>query len=117
MTRSFGWPPAGWSATRQHGDRLPPGPRGLGPLVRPARRAPARRERHHVDLWVRHLTTQRQPRTGRLAAPATVRSLALVSLLTFCGPRNSEALNAEVRDYGHDHGRRVLEVTHKGGKT
>jgi integrase/recombinase XerD len=41
------------------------------------------------------------------------RSLALVFLLTFCGLRNSEALNAEVRDYGH----RVLKVTRKGDKT
>jgi len=138
---------------------------------------PLAAERHHVDLWVRHLTTQPQPRTGRPAAPATVarklsalagfydygvhdaqvlthspaalvrrprvsdesqavgltadelrllliyaaqhspRSLALVSLLTFCGLRISEALNAEVRDYGHDHGHRVLKVTRKGGKT
>ncbi|WP_091413636.1 site-specific integrase [Friedmanniella luteola] len=38
------------------------------------------------------------------------RSLALVSLLTFCGLRISEALNAEVRNYGHDHGHRVLKV-------
>ena len=33
---------------------------------------PLAAERHHVDLWVRHLTTQPQPRTGRPAAPATV---------------------------------------------
>lgn len=138
---------------------------------------PLAAERHHVDLWVRHLTTQPQPRTGRAAAPATVarklsalsgfydygvhdaqvlthspaafvrrprvsdesqaigltadelrlllvcaaqhspRSLALVSLLTFCGLRISEALNADMRDYGHDHGHRVLKVTRKGGKT
>ena len=138
---------------------------------------PLAAERHHVDLWVRHLTTTPQPRTGRPAAPATVarklsalagfydygvhdaqvlthspaasvrrprvsdesqavgltadelrllliyaaqhspRSLALVSLLTFCGLRISEALNAEVRDYGHDLGHRVLKVTRKGGKT
>lgn len=138
---------------------------------------PLAAERHHLDLWVRHLTTTPQPRTGRPAAPATVarklsalsgfydygvhdaqvlthspaasvrrprvsdesqavgltadelrlllmyaaqhspRSLALVSLLTFCGLRISEALNAEVRDYGHDHGHRVLRVTRKGGKT
>lgn len=37
-------------------------------------------------------------------------------LLTFCGPRISEALNAEIRDYGHDHGHRVLKVIRKGGK-
>ena len=55
----------------------------------------------------------------RLLATATAhspRSAALVSLLTFCGLRISEALNAEVRDYGHDHGHRVLKVTRKGGK-
>jgi site-specific recombinase XerD len=133
--------------------------------------------RHHVDLWVRHLTTDDQPHTGRPAAPATVarklsalsgfydygvhdarvlthspaasvrrpkvsdesqavgltadelrrllaaaaahsaRSAALVHLLSFCGLRISEALNAGVRDYGHDHGHRVLKVTRKGGKT
>jgi integrase/recombinase XerD len=40
------------------------------------------------------------------------RSLALVSLLTFCGLRISEALNAHIRDHGH----RVLKVTRKGGR-
>ena len=40
-----------------------------------------------------------------------------VSLLTFCGLRISEALNADIRDYGHDHGHRVLKITRKGGKT
>jgi site-specific recombinase XerD len=138
---------------------------------------PLAAERHHVDLWVRHLTTVAQPRTGRPASPATVarrlsalsgfydygvhdaqvlthspaasvrrpkvsdesqaigltaeelrrllaaaashspRSAALVYLLTFCGLRISEALGADVRDYGHDHGHRVLKVTRKGGKT
>lgn len=29
-------------------------------------------QRHHVDLWVRHLTTEPQPRTGRPASNATV---------------------------------------------
>src|SRR3954447_18775081 len=127
---------------------------------------PLATERHHVDLWVRHLA---QPRTGRTASPATVarklsalsgfydfgvhdaevlthspvasvrrpkvsddsqaigltaeelrrllaaaaahspRSTALVTLLTFCGLRISEALGADVRDYGHDHGHRVLK--------
>ena len=32
---------------------------------------PLAAERHHVDLWVRHLTTTPQSRTGRPAAPAT----------------------------------------------
>src|SRR3954470_8541510 len=138
---------------------------------------PLAAERHHVDAWVRHLTTTPQPRTGRPASAATVarrlsalagfydygvhdaqvlthspaasvrrpkvsdesqavgltadelrrllaaaaahspRSAAFVSLLTFCGLRISEALGADVRDYGHDHGHRVLKVTRKGGKT
>src|SRR3954447_3906918 len=141
-------------------------------LVHESRRAPLTAERHHVDLWVRHLTTEPQPRTGRPASPATVarklsalsgfydfgahdaevlthspvasvrrpkvsddsqavgltsdelrrlltaaaahspRSAALVTLLTFCGLRISEALGADIRDYGH----RVLKVTRKGGK-
>src|SRR3954462_4619733 len=33
---------------------------------------PLAAERHHVDLWVRHLTTEAQPRTGRPASAATV---------------------------------------------
>lgn len=137
---------------------------------------PLAAERHHVDLWVRHLTTQPQPRTRRPASPATVarklsalagfydfgvhdaqvlthspvasvrrprvsdesaavgltadqlrrlltaaaahspRSAALVALLTFCGLRISEALGADVRDFSHDHGHRVLRVVRKGGK-
>jgi integrase len=40
-----------------------------------------------------------------------------VSVLIFCGLRISEALGADVRDYGHDSGHRVLKVTRKGGKT
>jgi site-specific recombinase XerC len=138
---------------------------------------PLAAERHHVDAWVRYLTTEPQPRTGRPATAATVarklsalagfydygvhdagvlthspvasvrrpkvsdesqaigltadelkrllaaavehspRSAALVSVLTFCGLRISEALGADVRDYGHDHGHRVLKVRRKGGKT
>jgi site-specific recombinase XerD len=36
--------------------------------------------RHHVDAWIRHLTTQPLPRTGRPAAAATVaRKLSAVS--------------------------------------
>src|SRR3954454_20725010 len=137
---------------------------------------PLAAERHHVDAWVRHLTSEPQPRTGRPASAATVarklsalagfydfgvhdagvlthspaasvrrpkvsdesqavgltadelrrllaaasahspRSAALVSVLTFCGLRISEALGADVRDYGHDRGHRVLRVTRKGGK-
>lgn len=53
----------------------------------------------------------------KYAAQHSLRSLALIFLLTFCGLRISEALNAEIRHYGHDHGHRVLKVTCKGGKT
>src|SRR3954466_512175 len=138
---------------------------------------PLAAKRHHVDAWVRHLTTESQPRTGRPASAATVarrlsalsgfydfgvhdagvlihspaasvrrpkvsdesqavaltadelrrlvtaatqharRSAALVSVLTFCGLRISEALGADVCDYSPDSGHRVLRVTRKGGKT
>jgi site-specific recombinase XerD len=133
-------------------------------------------ERHHVDAWVRHLTTTPQPRTGRPAAAASIarrlsalssfydhgiaaevlthspvasvrrprvsdesqavglttdevrrliatavghspRSAALVLLLTSVGLRISEALGTDVRDFGHDHGHRVIKVTRKGGRT
>lgn len=137
---------------------------------------PLAAERHHVDAWVRWLTTAAQPRTGRPAAASTVarklsalssfydygvhdaellshspvasvrrpkvadesqavgltagelrrllaaaathglRSAALVSVLVFTGARISEALGADIRDYGADHGHRVLRVTRKGGK-
>src|SRR4051812_37935023 len=33
---------------------------------------PLAAERHHVDAWVRQLTTEPQPRTGRPASAATV---------------------------------------------
>lgn len=138
---------------------------------------PLAAERHHVDAWVRHLTSDPQGRHGRPASPATVarrlsalsgfyeygvhdaevlthspvasvrrprvsdesqavgltaaemrvlletaerhspRTAALVALLTFCGLRISEALGADVRDYGHDHGHRVLRIVRKGGKS
>lgn len=38
-------------------------------------------------------------------------------VLTFCGPQIAEALGVDVRDFGQDHGHRVLKVTRKGGKT
>jgi integrase/recombinase XerD len=137
---------------------------------------PLSAERHHVDLWVRYLTTVPRPRTGRPASAATVsrklsalagfydygildaevlthspvaavrrpkvadeshavgltgdelkrllaaanahslRSAALVALLVFTGLRISEVLGADVRDYSHDAGHRVLKVKRKGGK-
>jgi integrase/recombinase XerD len=138
---------------------------------------PLNAERHHVDAWVRHLSTTDQPRTGRPASAATIarrlsalsgfydfgvhdagvlthspvasvrrprvsdesqavgltveqlqhllsiaaqhspRSGALVALLLFCGLRISEGLGADIRDYGHDQGHRVLRVVRKGGKS
>lgn len=41
-------------------------------------------ERHHVDAWVRHLTTTPQPRTGRPASAATV-ARTLSALSSFYG--------------------------------
>ncbi len=38
-------------------------------------------------------------------------------MLIFCGVRISEALGANIRDYGHDQGHRVLRITRKGGKS
>ena len=49
------------------------------------------------------------------AAAHSTRSGALVALLVLCGLRISEALGVDVRDYGHDGGHRVLDVTRKGG--
>jgi integrase/recombinase XerD len=137
---------------------------------------PLAARRHHADAWIRHLTTQPQPTTGRPAAAATVarrlsgvakfydyaihdaevlgyspvanvrrppvsdessttglsadelrrllatatkhspRLGALVGLLVLNGLRISEVLAADVRDYGHDRGHRVLRVIRKGGK-
>jgi integrase/recombinase XerD len=137
---------------------------------------PLAARRHHVDAWIRSLTTAAQPTTGRPASAATVarrlsgvarfydyaihdaevlryspvanvrrppvsddsttvglnadelrrlltaaaqhspRSAALVSLLVLNGLRIAEALGADVRDYGHDRGHRVLRIIRKGGK-
>jgi integrase len=63
------------------------------------------------------LTADELRRLITAAAEHSRRSAALVSVLTFCGLRISEALGADVRDYGHDSGHRVLKVTRKGGKT
>jgi integrase/recombinase XerD len=137
---------------------------------------PLAARRHHADAWIRHLTTEAQPRTGRPAAAATVarrlsglakfydyaihdaevlsyspvanvrrpsvseessttglsadelrrllatatkhspRLGALIGLLVLNGLRISEALAADIRDYGHDRGHRVLRIVRKGGK-
>src|SRR5919202_1614038 len=72
-----------------------------------------RRDLESWAAWCAHLGVH------PLAAEAahSRRSAALVAVLTFCGLRISEALGADVRDYGHDSGHRVLKVTRKGGKT
>jgi integrase/recombinase XerD len=137
---------------------------------------PLAARRHHADAWIRHLTTEAQPATGRPASAATVarrlsgvakfydyaihdaevityspvanvrrpsvseessttglsadelrrllatatkhsaRMGALIGLLVLNGLRITEALGADVRDYGHDRGHRVLRITRKGGK-
>ncbi|WP_097196426.1 tyrosine-type recombinase/integrase [Blastococcus aggregatus] len=63
------------------------------------------------------LTADELRRLLATAQAHSSRSSALVSVLTFCGLRISEALGAQVRDYGHDQGHRVLKVTRKGGKS
>jgi integrase/recombinase XerD len=62
------------------------------------------------------LTSDELRRLLATAATHSPRSAALVTLLTFCGLRISEAFGADIRDYGHDQGHRVLKVTRKGGK-
>jgi len=44
------------------------------------------------------------------------RAAALISVLVFTGCRISEALGAELTDYRHDRGHRVLRIRRKGGK-
>ncbi len=41
---------------------------------------------------------------------------ALISVLVFTGYRNSEALGADLTDYRHNRGHRVLRIRRKGGK-
>src|SRR3954452_17191807 len=54
---------------------------------------PLAAERHHVDLWVRHLTTEPQPRTGRPASAATVaRKLSALSGFYDFGVHDAEVL-------------------------
>jgi hypothetical protein len=54
---------------------------------------PLAAERHHVDAWVRHLTTTPQPRTHRPASPATVaRRLSALSGFYDFGVHDAEVL-------------------------
>ena len=54
---------------------------------------PLAAERHHVDLWVRHLTTTAQPATGRPASAATVaRKLSALSGFYDFGVHDAQVL-------------------------
>ena len=78
--------------------------------------ASVRRPRVSDESAAVGLTADELRRLLAAAAAHSLRSAALVALLTFCGLRISEALGADVRDFGHDHGHRVLRVVRKGGK-
>lgn len=69
------------------------------------RRIPDRRARHRQTAT--HLRRRRSP---------LPRLTALVYALFFTGSRISEILGADIRDYRHDHGHRVLRIRRKGGK-
>ena len=62
------------------------------------------------------LTADELKRLLATADAHSPRSAALVALLVFSGLRISEALGADVRDYSHDAGHRVLKVKRKGQK-
>ena len=76
-----------------------------------------RRPRVSDDSSAVGLTADQLRRLLAAAAAHSPRAGALVAVLTFCGLRISEALGADVRDYAHDTGHRVLRITRKGGKT
>ncbi len=62
------------------------------------------------------LTTDELKRLLAAAAKHSAKSLALVSVLMFCGCRISEALAVNVSDFTYDHGHRVLRIMRKGNK-
>ncbi len=62
------------------------------------------------------LTTDELKRLLAVAAKHSAKSLALVSVLMFCGCRISEALAVNVSDFTYDHGHRVLRIMRKGNK-
>ena len=54
---------------------------------------PLTARRHHVDVWVRHLSEQQQPATGRPASPASIaRRLSCLSQLYDYGIKDAELL-------------------------
>ncbi|WP_432531161.1 tyrosine-type recombinase/integrase [Kineococcus auxinigenes] len=79
--------------------------------------ASVRRPRVSDESQAVGLTAEQLRRLLRAAGEHSPRSAALAALLIFCGLRISEALGADVRDFGHDHGHRVLKITRKGGKS
>ncbi|MGT2463364.1 tyrosine-type recombinase/integrase [Sinomonas atrocyanea] len=62
------------------------------------------------------LTAEQAKTLLRAAHEDGARSYALVALLVGSGVRIGEALGADLSDYGHNGGHRVLYVTRKGGK-
>jgi integrase/recombinase XerD len=62
------------------------------------------------------LTTEELQRIFDAAEAHSPRLTALVYALFFTDSRISEVLGADVRDYRHDHGHRVLRIRRKGGK-
>ena len=54
---------------------------------------PLAARRHHVDIWVRHLSETPQPRTGRPASPASIaRRLSCLSKFYDYGIKDAELL-------------------------
>ncbi len=80
-TRSSDWPQHGHRRTRPTPLGLTGATFGLGRRgATPSACIRSSAERHHVDAWMRHLTTTPQPRTGRPSSPATVaRKLSAVA--------------------------------------
>jgi integrase/recombinase XerD len=91
--------------------------------------------RHHVDAWVRAMSSEPLPRPKVSEDSSTVglnagelvrlldtadahspRSSALVTLLAYNGIRIDEALSADVGDYTYQRGHRVLRIVRKGDR-
>ena len=76
-----------------------------------------RRPRVSDDSSTTALTRDELLRLLEAAEADSARSAALVHLLAYNGFRIDEILSANVSDYRHQHGHRVLRVIRKGGKT
>ena len=77
--------------------------------------AAVRRPRVSQDSTTAGLSASQLRALLETAAAHSARSGALVAVLACCGVRISEALGADVGDYGYDGGHRVLAITRKGG--